>query len=372
MMKKILIPALLLIVVSVQAQFNNSWIDYSKTYYKFKLANDTLCRIPQSVLAANGLQGVNADDYQLWRNGEQVRIYTSVSGAVLGSSDYIEFWGHMNDGKPDKALYRDPSTQLSDKYSLETDTVSYFLTVNSAGGNLRYTNAANAAPGAMVPDAYFMRNVDYYYKSQINRGNAKSYPEYVYSAAYDIGEGWTTGDVAPGFDLTTSITNLNVYTAGPANSLSLRINAAGNSPDARNLRVKIYNQEVYNVGMPYFGYTKAVVNNLPLSYLIGGNTVLLVAGSISSVSTARLVVSSIGITYPAKFNFNAQRNFYFELAASPAGNFLVIDNFAYGTTAPVLYDINNGKRYSGDIISTPGKVKFVLPASTDDIRKFIL
>jgi hypothetical protein len=372
MMKKILIPALLLIVVSVQAQFNNSWIDYSKTYYKFKLANDTLCRIPQSVLAANGLQGANADDFQLWRNGEQVRIYTSVSGAPLGSSDYIEFWGQMNDGKPDKALYRDPTSQLSDKYSLETDTVSYFLTVNSAGGNLRYTNATNAAPGAMVADTYFMRNVDYYYKTQINRGNAKSYPEYVYSAAYDTGEGWTSSDVAPNFDLFTGLSNLNVYTAGPANSLSLRISAAGSSPDARNLRVKIFNTEVFNVGMPYFGYTKSEVKNLPLSYLQNTSFALLYTGSISSVPTARLVVSSIGITYPATFNFNAQKSFYFELAASVAGNYLVIDNFSYGVTPPILYDINNGKRYSGDITSTPGKVKFVLPASTDTVRKFIL
>ncbi|MBS1756319.1 MAG: hypothetical protein JSU03_03490 [Bacteroidetes bacterium] len=372
MMKKILIPVLLLMAVSVQAQFNNNWIDYSKTYYKFKLANDTLCRIPQSALAAIGLQAVNADNFQLWRNGEQVRIYTSVSGAPLGVNDYIEFWGHMNDGKPDKALYRDPNSQLSDHYSLETDTVSYYLTVNSSGGNLRYINTANVAPGAMVPDAYFMRSVDNYFNTQINRGNAKSFPEYVYSAAYDTGEGWTSGDVAPGFDLFTGFTGLNVYTAGPPNSLTLRVNAAGNAPNDRNLRVKLFNNEIYNVGMPYFGYTKAVLNNLPLTDLQSTSIALLYVGSTSSTPSDRLVVSSIGLTYPATFNFNAQKSFYFELAASASGNYLVIDNFNYGATSPVLYDINNGLRYSGDITSTPGKVKFVLPASADNVRKFIL
>ena len=51
----------------------------------------------------------------------------------LGANDYIEFWGERNDGKPDKNLYRDTSYQLSDSFSLHTDTATYFLTVNPAG-----------------------------------------------------------------------------------------------------------------------------------------------------------------------------------------------------------------------------------------------
>jgi hypothetical protein len=37
----------------------------------------------------------------------------------LSPTDYIEFWGEINDGKPDKDLYRDPSFQLSDIWSLQ-------------------------------------------------------------------------------------------------------------------------------------------------------------------------------------------------------------------------------------------------------------
>src|SRR4051812_29129070 len=132
MMKKLLIPVLILIASVVHGQLNNSWIDYTKTYYKFRLAKDTLTRIPQSVLASAGLSSVPASQFQLWRNGQEVRIYTSVSTGTLGSSDYIEFWGERNDGKADKQLYKDPEFQLADKYSLETDTVAYFLTVNAA------------------------------------------------------------------------------------------------------------------------------------------------------------------------------------------------------------------------------------------------
>jgi hypothetical protein len=57
-----------------------------------------------------------------------------VSG-VLGAGDYIEFWGQMNDGEPDKNLYRNTDYQLSEKFSLDSDSSTYFLTVNTAGGN---------------------------------------------------------------------------------------------------------------------------------------------------------------------------------------------------------------------------------------------
>src|SRR5687768_12655080 len=84
-----------------------------------------------------------------------------------------------------------------------------------------------------------------------------------------------------------------------------------------------------------------------------------------------MLVSNLEIRYPSKWNFNNKQHFNFELPASPSGNYLVIDNFNYGAAAPVLYDLNTGNRYTGDI-STAGKVKFVLPASTDVLRKFVL
>ncbi|MEP7165272.1 MAG: C25 family cysteine peptidase [Ferruginibacter sp.] len=374
MMKKLLMPFFLLLVTSVHAQFNNSWIDYNKTYYKFRIAKDTLCRIPQSALATAGLDAVNADQFQLWRNGVQIRIYTSTTGAPLGASDYIEFWGEMNDGKPDKQLYRDQTFQLADRYSLETDTVAYFLTVNPSGGNLRYTSAANPSPGAATPDPYFMRKIDRYYKMQINRGLARVVGEYVYSAAYDEGEGWSSFDIAygPGNALAQEFFDLNVYTAGPPNSLSVRVNAFGNADNVRSLRVKIFNNVVYSNPMPFFSSARVDLNNLPLTLLQSPAYVPIYAEDSTTVITDRIVVTNIGITYPATFNFNNQRNFYFELEPSATGNYLLIDNVNFGTVAPILYDMTSGSRYIGDIVTTPGKVGFVLPASGASVRQLML
>ncbi len=375
MIKKILLPILLLFAYSMQAQLNNSWIDYSKTYYKFKIAADNITRIPQTVVAGAGLAATNADHFQLWRNGQQVRLFTSVTGAPLASGDFIEFWGEMNDGKADATLYRVPQFQLADRYSLETDTATYFLTVNPAGGNLRYTSAANSAPSAATPDAYFMRKIDLYYKDNLNRGYAKDLGEYVYSAAYDNGEGFTTTDRNIGTPFVQTLANLNVFTAGPVNSVSVRAKVFSNTDNLqRTISLKLFSTTVSSLITTNTSDASFNVTGQPLSLLQNTSTADLSITNSNLSNPAvndRFVVATVGITYPATFNFNNSKSFSFELAAS-SGNYLVIDNFNYGTTAPVLYDINNGKRYVGDIASTPGKVKFVLPASADPIRKFIL
>ncbi len=371
-MKRLLFTIIMLSGIAVHAQLNNSWIDYNKTYYKFQIAQDTLSRIPQAALASAGLSAVNADHFQLWRNGQEVRIYTTTSNAPLAPGGYLEFWGEMNDGKPDKALFKDPNAHLNERYSLETDTAAYFLTVNTAGNNLRYVNATNIAPSAATPDAYFMRTVDQFYKSRLNRGEANFVGEALYSSTYDRGEGWTSNDIFPCCALTYEFQNLNVYTVGPANSVSIRVNTAGNAPNIRNVSIRLFNNLVYDAPMPYYTFNKVSLTNQPLSLLQNVSYLPVVINGNSTNTNDRIVVASIGLTYPATWNFNAQKNFYFELAASATGNYLVIDNFNYGSTAPVLFDISEGKRYLGEIASTPGKVKFVLPASSITTRKFML
>ena len=369
---KILLPVFLLFTLTASAQLNNSWIDYSKTYYKFRVAADGLYRIPQTALAAISLENVSAQDFQLWRNGQEVKLYTTAASGSLGGGGYIEFVGKRNDGVPDRQLYKDPGFQLCDSFSLFTDTAAYFLTVNAGAANLRYTNSVNDVAGNTLPaDPYFMRQVAFPYKAQINRGYASVVGEYVYSSSYDMGEGWTSFDALPCCALFKQFDDMNVYTAGPANSVSLYIAAFGNALNTRDLRVKFFNTTVMQARMNYFDTVKKTVSNLPLSSLLNPNYLLVDMNSTSTNPNDRIVVANVAVTYPAFFNFNNSRNFSFELAPSAAGNFLVIDNFNTGGTAPVLYSINDGIRYTGDI-SVAGKVRFALPPSMDSKRKFML
>ncbi len=372
MKKFLLTPFVLLLAFTGYAQLNNSWIDYSKTYYKFKLSKDSLTRIYQPVLAAAGLGSVPAENFQLWRNGKQVRMFTSVPTGVLGTGDFLEFWGEMNDGKPDKNLYRNADYQLCEKFNLHTDTATYFLTVNPGGGNLRYLATANNTAGNTLPaDPYFMRRIETHYRNQINRGYAAVIGEYVYSSSYDIGEGWTSDNAAPCCAVSRDLQNMNRYAAGPPNSVMFTVHAAGNALNPRELYAKFYNTQILLKPMPYFNYLKDTVRNLPLSLLSSPSNLPVSINGNSINPVDRTVVSCFTVTYPATFNFNSEKNFYFELKENLSGNYLVITNFNDNGVAPILYDYNNGRRIIGDI-STAGQVKFAIAPSSDTLRKFNL
>ena len=372
-MKKILLPVFIMLSVISYCQTNNTWIDYSKTYFKFKVGATGLYRISQATLSSIGISNTPAEQFQLWRNGEQVMIYTTSASGPLASAGYIEFWGIMNDGKKDTKLYLNPDYQLSDHWSLETDTAAYFLTVNTNGNNLRYTDAANNIAGNILsPEPYFMNTKGTHYKIKINPGLAQPVGEYVYSSAYDMGEGWTCNDIAvgAGFALSNVIPDINLY-SGPAPSATFRIGATGNALNTRNVRVKFFNTVILDTVMDFFDYVKKQVNNIPISTFLSPDFLTVAVENVSPVSTDYMVVSFLEITYPSKFNFNNTKSFYYELPATTTGNYLVIDNFNYGNVAPVLLELNTGKRYTTDI-STLGKVKVVLPPSSDPLRKFVL
>jgi hypothetical protein len=371
-MKKLLLVSFIFISAASFAQpYSNSWIDYNKTYFKFSVGKTGLFRITQSALNSIGLGNTPAEQFQLWRNGEEVSLYTSVATGPLGASDYIEFWGLMNDGKKDINLYRNPDYQLSDFYSLETDTASYFLTVNPAGNNLRFVNSTNNIAGnSLAPEPYFMNSRSVYFRNKISMGLGLPLGEYVYSSSYDIGEGWTSNDIAPCCPLSYYLDSLNMYTGGPNASFYFAL--VGNAANTRSINIQFYNNVVDNETMSNFTYLKKLVSNIPASYFLSPDHLSISIQPVSSVTTDRIVVSTFTLKYASQFNFNNKTNFYFELPATGLGNYLIINNFNYGSANPVLLDLTSNLRYTGDVTSIPGKVQFALPPSPTAVRKFEL
>src|ERR1700735_2071184 len=93
MKKNFFTIVILLFSLGLSAQpYNNEWINFSNTYYKFKVGSNGVYRITQPVLASAGLGNVPVQNFQLFRNGKEVPIYTTAASGTLGSSDYIEFW----------------------------------------------------------------------------------------------------------------------------------------------------------------------------------------------------------------------------------------------------------------------------------------
>lgn len=348
--------------------FNNEWIDFDKTYYRFRIGATGLYRISQSQLAALGLQNTDAAHFQLWKNGEEVPIYTSVASGVLPSNGFIEFWGEINNGKWENRMYLQPRFQINDKYSLFTDSASYFLTVNTNGNNKRYTVVPNDLSSTLPPSNYFMHKAAVYYGNIYNQGFAGVVGSSVYSSSFDEGEGFTSGDIRPATPLTSTQNNLFVATGGP--EARLKFSAVGRALNTRSIRVSLNSTVLVEREMNYFNSViDESATNIPLS-LISSNTATLEFRNTSTISTDRMVVGMYELTYPRLFNFGGQANFEFELPANNDGYNLIIDNFNTGGIAPVLFDVTNGQRITAQLI-TSSQVRVVLPPSANT-RKLVL
>jgi len=378
-MKKLLFCLLITWGLAAQAQvYNNEWIRYSQTYYKFKVGKSGVYRINQSLLASAGLDLVPAEQFQLWRNGVQVSLYITNTTGVLSSSDYIEFWGEMNDGKPDRELYRNPAYQLNNKWSLESDTATYFLTVNpNISQNLRLNDAINNVAGNTLPaDPYFMYTAGKYFRDRLNNGYAVNVGDNLFSSSYDKGEGWASSDI---ITLATSVgpqigsrsfimPDLQMFNGGPLPKF--KITVSGNSINLRTYKVVINSDSALSKTFGFFEYSIDSTNLLATTLNSVSDTVTV--SNIAQVGcypipigcqTDRLAVHQFEITYPRKFNFSGSSNFEFALPANSAGNFLQITNFAFGTKVPVLYDLTNGRRYSADTSLSPF-IRFAIPSTT--------
>jgi hypothetical protein len=368
-MKTFFTVFILLVTLGLSAQsYNNEWIDFSKTYYKFKVATNGLYRIPRSVLAGAGLQSVPAEQFQLFRNGQEVPIYTSVASGVLGTNDYIEFWGKMNDGAPDQPLYRSPTYQHTQKWSLETDTAVYFLTVKTSGTPFHFINTTNDTTGTILTaEPFFYHKAGGYFKQGINPGFAQIVQEYIYSSSYDMGEFWSTGFIYPGTPFTDGQSNLYAYAAGPGATLSFGL--TGCADNTRNVKVTLNGTTLIDTSMDSF-YDLLSTKSVSMSQL-STNAISVQYINNSTVTTDRMVASFYELNYPRQFNFGGQPNFFFELAAKSAGYFLKITNLAMsGGNTPVLYDLSEGRRYTA--IVGPGNTLSFLLGGSSFTRRLVL
>src|SRR5690606_31017928 len=136
--------ALILTITSLSLSAQNTandWINYSQSYYHFKVAENGLYRITyQDLLNANiPLSTINPQNIQLFAKGKEQPIYLKgEADGVFNATDYIEFYAEANDGWLDTVFYKGKNNQPNPFYSLINDTLTYYLTWNNQTNNLRF------------------------------------------------------------------------------------------------------------------------------------------------------------------------------------------------------------------------------------------
>jgi len=192
--------------------------------------------------------------------------------------------------------------------------------------------------------------------------------EYVYSSAYDQGEGWTRVDIGTGVTTSVTFPNLYPYTGAGAPAPSLRVHAAGNALNPRTVQIKLNGTQVADITMDFFDYIKA---NIPVTVadISSGSATVDIKNNCLTPND-RMVIAKTELTYARQFHFGNLNNFAFDLPASATAKYLEISGFSFGTFNPILYDLTNGKRYVGDISVFPYVRVVVEPSATT--RKMVM
>lgn len=353
----------------VQAQpYQNEWIKYGLTYFKFKIGQDGLYRIDQPTLARLGLSQVPVSQFSLWRNGAEVPLYTTAQSGTLSIDGYLEFWGETNDGSTDQTLYNSPDHQLNSRWSLFTDSATYFLTADPSVTHPRLLPVANVIPSGVSPVPYFIHTQDIFFRERINEGFATVVGSYIYSSAFDPGEGWSSSDLYTSQVRSLDFRNLHPVLSGSIPVPKLKLNIAGNAPNNRTVIVKANNLELRSQVVQQFSTARWEMD-VPVSAFTTGEVQVTVSPQ-QAVSSDRIVIAQATLQYARRFNFGGQSRFQFSLPATTNGQYLEIEGVQHGGVAPLLLDLSNGQRYES-VLTSQGKVAVYLqPAS--QIRKLVL
>lgn len=344
-------------------QYGNEWIDFSKTYYKFKVGKTGVCRIYRSALNSAGLPAsVVGSNFQLFRDGKEVPVF--VSAETMGGSDYIEFWGRKADGEIDKELYAKAEWQPDDRISIFSDSATYYLTYDNSSNHQRFAAAANSIPGAPpAPPAYLLATAGYYPKNGYMPGPSYAGTVNLYSPQFDNGEGYIDGAAGINQQIATSLQLPNMVAGNSATLHTAIITRSYQNTHAVKL---LFNGNL--ITQDTFGYSEARHYDVTIpSGMLSGTSQVQFSGAQQGPGVYDIYgISFAEIEYARNFDMAGLDQAAFKLPATGSAQYVEFTNMGAGR----LYDLSNGKWYNGNT-AIAGKTRFYLDPSTTQ-RQIIL
>jgi len=358
--------------LSADAQtYGNEWINYSQDYAKFGVHEQGIYRISRSQLLSAGISNPNGAQLQLFRDGEQLPIFTSANGN-LGTSDYIEFYGRPADGEVDKALFNDPSVQMNPSQNLISDTAYYFITQSTSGTHLRYSAATNNLSGAPAKESYVWAKSIRNFRGALSQGPSyigAANGLYFRSSQFEKAEGWVHSFSQNPKSISLPFSNAFKGVGAPA--AAVKTTVAGFSYISTH-RVKIETGSTQLADESFSSFSaKDISFSFPVSSIPSNNNPVLKYTPLNNGSLLdRIGVAYMEARYAREIDLAGENNVYFELNPKFGSYYLEFDNFSTGGLAPKLYDIVERKIYNGNT-SISNKVRFNIPAN-GQLKQFVL
>ena len=334
--------------------YGNEWIDYSKDYYKIKIAEDGIYRISHQTLQNEGVpvSSINGSEYRMMYMGVEIPIFTSSNGS-FSSGDYIEFYGKKNKTELDRHLFIDPDNEmLNPEYSLFTDTSAYYLTWSTGTGHQRVESVSNALNNLPAAEEYYLHEEINSLTNQVIQETdlaAVAVSSFKYVEGFSSAFRRTSNVTIKGSSVFTGVlkANLKVRLATSATEHNVEIkwnNVPIIQEEVSGFSIREYEKEVNTAGVK-------AVNKIRIHGLIG--------------ATDRLSPTIISLTYARLFDFSDQSIFHFNIPESTNKKYIEITNFAAGGEDPIVYDIANNKRLIAAFDNATGLVRLALPPETN-------
>ncbi len=224
-----------------QQLYSNEWINTDQTYLKIKIGENGIFKIDYNLLQNKGfnLENTNPKFIKLYKNGIEQSIFINGEADLqFNTTDYILFYGEMNDGELDKPLYENVNFQPNPYTSLYTDSSVYFLTVaDNLGKRLVLSNEnsngltteTNVSVSSIYPFPYV-----YYGGAYVLAETSES--------EYREGEGLAGSLISKGGNSVFDVNTNNQVAGTPFKfsfSLIGRSNASASNPLGRNHHYKL-------------------------------------------------------------------------------------------------------------------------------------
>ncbi len=324
--------------------YENSWINYSQSYYRIKVWQDGLYRIPTNTLLFSGIPvtGIDCRNIQIFHNGQEQYIYLFDQNGNnhLDAGDYIEFYAQHNDGSLDTKMYLDPSWQPNANFSLYTDTSIYFLTFNNSLVNNRVTVVTDTNYAVQTPANYFIKDS---YKEETSTYNAGTTNNFgATDIDYTEAEGWMDGIFYTGTPVSKTVSTQNIYTGGP----NVEINTAIAGANSNNHSIL--------VNFPGTNFTDLFTGYLMRRYSFSLSPALFTSPSTTFTYSALSSIDhncfvNLSVKYPHTFDLENTSTFKMLVPDDPLQSKTRMDitNFNPANSPEViLYDLTNHKRFS--------------------------
>ena len=377
---------------SLAQPFNNSWINYSQQYYKFKVAETGIYRIDLAALTGSGIpiSTINPQNIQLFARGVEVPIYIEGEGdGVFNSADFIEFYGEGNDGWLDEPLYGGAANHPSPYYSLFNDTISYYLTWNTSTTNNRLGLETDVNFGAYTAINYFDKERVQVFSNGSKHGGDPYYDGIKNALnnglfGYSSTEGWFDN----GYKTTSTGNGIKTKTINTENAYNFAGNASFNAvvlswsdPIAtidHHLRVTL-GSSIFDT--TFAAYKKIDVElNVPILDL-GTTTTPVSFTAVNDLGVGgndRQTVAYLTLKYPHNMDLEGSSEFdkiYLDDHPSQTKSLFQFSNFS-STGSVLFYDITNGKRITvlpngpnyQCLVPNSGGVKECFISASDEIN----